>query len=384
VPRASLSCFIAVLMVFLRSPAAAAVPDNTAEANPLSLLKSGNYAALETYYAGRQRRYESGVISDETLYGDFRALYEDSAANEPYFSAWVRSFPKSYSARTARGAYYYRMAWFVRGDKFVSETPAHQLKQMAQYLAKANPDLMASLEMTDKPYLTTLYLLNASMLSGSHSARRHWLDKGNALDPANVLLRLRYMFSLRPRWGGSHTEMREFLGECERQHLPGRTLAKLDLMIQRDIADEGSKTQSPADRYALWGEVLRIEKLAGEPPSVEAVMRHTRAAWDLRRREETDRGLEQLARMHVDEAWALSQIGWIYAQQHRDAEAWPFLLKAAELSDAWAQFTVGKTTYLGCPDINLLADRSAGLAWIKRSADQHFAEAEGFLSSATK
>jgi TPR repeat protein len=84
--------------------------------------------------------------------------------------------------------------------------------------------------------------------------------------------------------------------------------------------------------------------------------------------------------MNVTEAWVLTQIGWIYAQEHRDAEAWPYLLKAAELNDAWAQFTVGKTTYLGCPDINLSADRNAGLVWIKRSADQHFAEAEAFLA----
>jgi len=88
---------------------ALAVGDNTAEAHPLALLRSGNYAALETYYALQQQRYESGSISDETLYGDFRALYEDSAANEPYFNAWVRSFPKSYSARTARGTYYRRV-----------------------------------------------------------------------------------------------------------------------------------------------------------------------------------------------------------------------------------------------------------------------------------
>jgi hypothetical protein len=382
--RAPLSGFAFVLLALLRSPMAAAIPDATAPVNPLSLLKSGNYAALDTHYAGQQRRYESGAITDETLYQQFRALYEDSAANEPYFSAWVQSFPKSYVARTARGAYYYRMAWFVRGEDYVQDTPASQLEQMHQYLTKANSDLMASLKMTDKPYLSTLYLLNTSQLSGPPDARRHWLDKGNAIDPANERLRLRYMSTLTPRWGGSYAEMREFLAECERQHLPVRTLAKLDLMIHRDMADVRSQRASPAERYALWGEILRLEHLAGESPSVEAVMRHTRAAWDLGRRKEVDRGLEQLAQMHVEEAWALSQIGWIYAQQHRDAEAWPFLLKAAKLNDAWAQFAVGKTTYLGCPDINLSADRRAGLAWIKRSADQHFAEAEAFLASAAK
>jgi tetratricopeptide (TPR) repeat protein len=372
-------CFIVAFAIFLQPSAAPAANSAGTEAGPLALLKSRQYAKLDRYFAGRQALYESGAISDEVLYADFRALYEEGAQNEPYFNEWVQAFPKSYAARTARGAYYYRMAWFVRGEKFVAETPPQQLKQMSEFAGLARPDLMASLQMTRKPYLSALYLLNVDMLSGSREARRHWLEQGNAIDPSNVLVRVRYMFSLQPRWGGSHSEMHAFREACEGEHVPARTLAKLDLVIGREIGDQGL---SAADRYRLWGTMLELEKTAGEPPSVEAVMRRTRAAWDTGRREEANRGLEQLAQMHVDQAWALSQIGWMYTQERRLEEAWPVLLKAAELDDPWAQFAVGKTFYQGCPDIDVPADRGAGLKWIRRSAAQHFREAESFLSTA--
>jgi len=69
----------------------------------------------------------------------------------------------------------------------------------------------------------------------------------------------------------------------------------------------------------------------------------------------------------------------MYVQENRLQEAWPALKRAAELDDAWSQFAVGKTIYQGCTDLNVPADREAGLVWIRRAARQNFAEAEDFL-----
>jgi len=350
-----------------------------AQTGPLALLKSGKYAELDTHYASVQKRYETGALHDEELYTEFRALYEDAAANEPYFSAWVEAFPKSYVARLARGTYYYRMAWFVRGEKSIRETPPGQLQQMQRYAALARPDLVASFEMTRKPYLTALYMLNLTTLAGSKEERQKWFEIGTRIDPQNLFVRQRWMFGLQPRWGGSYEQMAEFLADCERQHLPERTLAKLRLVMMRDIAEETSQGAPAQQRYAMWGEILHVETLADEPPSPNAVMGRARAAWDMNRRAEADEGLEQLETMRIDSAWILSTMGWMYTQENRLQEAWPALRRAAELDDAWSQFAVGKTIYQGCADINVPADREAGLVWIRRAANQHFGEAEDFL-----
>jgi TPR repeat protein len=62
-------------------------------------------------------------------------------------------------------------------------------------------------------------------------------------------------------------------------------------------------------------------------------------------------------------------------------DAWRVLQKAAPLNDPAGQFRVGKTISLGCAVINLPANPRAGLVWIRRSADQGYAEAKSFLLS---
>ena len=363
-------------------------PSDSDGAQPLRWLKAGDYASLDRYYSELQRRYESGSANDQKLYGGFRKLYEDSAANERYFDGWVEALPTSYPARVARGAYLYRMAWFVRGDKYINKTPREQVIAMSQYLERAQPDLLTSVKMTAKPFLSALYLLNVAMLEGSADERRKWFDEGTRMDPGGALLRTRYMFSLRPRWGGSYAQMEEFLQDCERQHLDPKLLAGLSMQIHADMAEDAMQADadamhagSTAEVFNQWEQVLKLAEIAGQEPSTTALVGYTRSAFDLHRRADADRGLEQLAKRKIDDSWSLERIGWVYAQEHRDAQAWPFLLKAAELNEPWSQFVVGKTIYQGCPDINVAPDQAAGLAWIRRAANQCHQEAITFLSS---
>lgn len=350
------------------------------DAQPLTWLKAGKYSTLDRYLADLQRGYESGRVSEYSLYEGFRALYEDEAGNAQYFDHWVQSYPSSYAARTARGAYYYRMAAFVRGDALISQTPPQRIQAMLTNLVRARPDLRASLKMTAKPYMSALYLLNVARLAGSAEETRQWLDTGNAIAPDNELLRLRYMDCLTPRWGGSLKMMRDFRAESARQkRVPAYVLTRFDIVIHTETAKYFKEQGDVAKAFSEWGRVLKLSSADVEPASDEALIGYARSAWELHRRDAADRGLRLLQQRRVDEPWILSQMGWIYTKEERMTEAWAVLQRAASLDDPWAQFSVGKTTYLGCADINLPANRSAGLAWIRRSAEQGFAEAKEFL-----
>lgn len=347
---------------------------------PLAWLKSGNYRALDEYYSRQQRDYEAGKESDQDLYRSFRRLYEDSLDNAGHFDRWVEVYPKSYAALLARGAYQYRMAWAVRGDNYLQDTPSAQIDSMMNWLRRARPDLTASLQLTAKPYLSALYLLNAATLQGTAAERQRWYTLGSTLDPANSLVRYRYMFSLRPRWGGSYEQMQEFLRQCEAQHLPRPLLARLSMLIYADKAEDAMAAGDTEKTYDEWAEVLRLADVAGESPSTEALIGYTRASQDLNRPADAARGLEQLADRKPTDAWSLSRLGWIYLRAHRDAEAWPLLRKAAEQNDSWAQFIVGQEMYQGEPSLHRAPDPAGGLAWIRRSADQCYADAERFLA----
>jgi hypothetical protein len=50
------------------------------------------------------------------------------------------------------------------------------------------------------------------------------------------------------------------------------------------------------------------------------------------------------------------------------------------LNDPWAQFVVGKEKYGGEPALQMAPDPAGGLVWIRRSADQCYPAAVGFLA----
>jgi hypothetical protein len=364
-------------------PAATSVgsPADSDPAQPLSWLRSGDYQSLERYYSQQQRDYESGLASDQVLYANFRKLYQDSLDNELYFERWVQAFPTSYSAHLAQGAYLYRMAWSVRGNAYRNQTAQTKFDAMQNWLARARPELAASLKLTAKPFLSTLYLLNVTMLSGSAAERQHWFEVGTSIDPANTLLRYRYMFSLRPRWGGSYEQMEAFLRQCEEAHQPPQLLARLRMLIHADRAEDAMQAGDQNKVFEEWAEVLRLADIAGESPSDEALIGYTRAAQDLNKPAEVERGVKLLQGRKFDDAWSLGRVGYIYGRLHRDAEGWPLLVRAAELDDPWAQFLVGSNTYDGIPSLQKSPDQAAGMIWIRRSAQQCFPDALRFLAA---
>jgi hypothetical protein len=219
------------------------------------------------------------------------------------------------------------------------------------------------------------------MLQGSAQERRRWFEEGMAIDPSNTLIRYRYMFSLRPRWGGSYQQMEDFLGQQRAQQTPPALLARLAMLIHADKAEDAMKAGANQKIFDEWQEVLRLAEVAGEQPGTEALIGYTRAAQELDRPAEARRGLEQLEDRHPADPWSQIHLAWIYIQAHEDAKAWPLLLKAAQQNDPWAQWLVGHSTYDGVPTLHRAPDQQAGLLWIRRSAERCYPDAVQFLAA---
>jgi tetratricopeptide (TPR) repeat protein len=219
------------------------------------------------------------------------------------------------------------------------------------------------------------------MLQGSAEERRRWYEEGMAIDSSNALICYRYMFSLRPRWGGSYRQMEDFLAQEQAQQAPPALLARLAQLIHADEAEDAMHAGDNQKIFDEWHEVLRLAEVAGEQPGTEALIGYTRAAQDLNRPADAKRGLEQLEDRHPEDAWSQARLGWIYIQAHQDEKAWPLLRKAAEQNDSWAQWVVGHGTYDGVPTLHKAPDQQAGLVWIRRSAEQCFPDAVQFLTA---
>ena len=224
-----------------------------------------------------------------------------------------------------------------------------------------------------------LYPGSAKELSAEE--RRRWYEEGMAIDPSNTLIPYRYMFSLRPRWGGSYRQMEDFLAQEQAQQTPPALLARLAMLIHADQAEDAMQAGDNQKIFDEWQQVLRLAEVAKEQPGTEALIGYTSAAQDLDRPADARWGIEQLEDRHPEDAWSQVHLAWIYLQAHQDVKAWPLLLKAAEHNDSWAQWLVGHGTYDGVPTLHKAADQRAGLVWIRRSAEKCFPDAVQFLAA---
>jgi Domain of unknown function (DUF4034) len=356
--------------------AAATSPDT----QQLQWLQSGDYQAIDHHYSSLQLAFEHGELTDSQLYGEFRKLYQDNPDNSRYFDRWVQAYPSSYAARVAQGAYYYRMAWAARGHDYIQDTSPLRLYLMELYLDKATAILRQSLQLSPRPYLSSLYLLNIAMMHGARAEARHWLTVGTSLDPNASLIRLRYLVALQPRWGGSLDEMRAYIAECEREHLTDQTLARLKWSLAQEEIYDMPQNTSVERRIALFTDLALEARAAGAAPPPMALAALARIYWDQHRRADADRLLAQLDTARIEDAWALEQMGYVYMQEQKMSAGWPALLKSAQLGDSWSEFIVGKTLINGCADIHLAPNRATGLRWLERAANQGFGAAAAYLA----
>ena len=348
---------------------------------PLQHLQGRDYATVQHQFARDQRLYATGAKTGRQLHGDFRALYSNSPRTTRRLEDWVHAFPRSYVARVALGANLFHRAWRTRADAPRGPLSPTRRRAIHDDLQRAQTVLLSSLRMSPRPYLSAFYLLDVAILTGSRAERRHWLQRGERIDPSNALQRQRYFFSLQPRWGGSYAQMRRFLRLSAAQHVNRTALVDMQVLLHADLAADAMRSHDSRGMLREWGAVLALDREAGLAPSNEALMGFTRGAWDLGLHSQANWGLRQLSHRSLSGATTLAQVGWMYAKENHDRRAWPYLVRAAREHDAWAQFAVGNTIRLGCPQLNLAPNPARGLVWIERSARHCFPSALRFLAA---
>lgn len=240
------------LMVLVAGRSIAACVDKEATSEQLTILKSGQYKELESLYQGIQRAYEAGMLPETKLVDDYDDLYSPFPESEKYFSQWVNSYPQSYAAHVARGAYYYNMAEASRGCDFIQETADRKIRQMNEYLSLSYNDIEYAMRLSKKPYVAALELMLIAALDGGSPQARQYFEMANHIDPDNWYAKKYFMRFLTPRWGGSREQMWEFLGQCRQWHVSPEHLRVLESLIYFDMADY----YESKDNYLEWGRVL--------------------------------------------------------------------------------------------------------------------------------
>ncbi len=183
-----------ILALLCRFAAASASPEI---ADPLDLverLRDRDFEALERELEAYQEAYEAGRLGEDRVEGAFLSFANSAKDLETLLDAWVIT-SDSYSARLARGVYYWNLAMLAGR---VAPDPTHEARPSDTYFAHATADLAASLG--QEPALGVAYgfLVQIATERGDPHDVIQIAQLGVAANPRTFVVRRRYLDSLRP------------------------------------------------------------------------------------------------------------------------------------------------------------------------------------------
>jgi tetratricopeptide (TPR) repeat protein len=174
----------------------------------------------------------------------------------PHLDAWVAAEPQSAIARLARAAHSVAMGDAARGTKFASETSEEQFGTMRAWYRIALDDLARARAIDPTNVMLSWLRLHLATHVMGPEARRAILDEGLRSVPGSLMLRGKYAFALRPRWGGSIEEMEAFADESDAASQVNPRFRVLRGIIPYDSAEALSSAKDYDGAIAMYSNAL--------------------------------------------------------------------------------------------------------------------------------
>jgi tetratricopeptide (TPR) repeat protein len=295
-----------------------------------SLLWHERWADLDRYFDELQKAFEEDPKREYWPYDAARAFDSAEASLTKKLDRWIRARPESWAARLSRGMHWYAVGWANRGGKYAAETARTDMEDMRRAFDNARLDFDAALAM--RPKLMAAFRAQLAMAAalGDGGGKRAALDKGLAACPTCIFIRAAFLAHLRPRWGGSHEEMRTFARSCNATVNPRCRF--LEGYIDDDIAvgamergdlDEAERAMDRALALGEWHDfydtraMIRVKKkfysgaledatkaVTLRPGNIEFRIRRAQALVRMKRWEEAGKDMLDALRVQPTDSFA--------------------------------------------------------------------------------
>lgn len=125
----------------------------------------------------------------------------------PFLDEFVTAVAESPAPYLARATHRIELGWQARGARYARETTPQQFQRMGDYLARAVSDIAATDSIAPCSFMSFYLRMRITQAAGAVAASETTLVRGLDVYPYSFLLRLKHMYNLAPRWGGSYAEM---------------------------------------------------------------------------------------------------------------------------------------------------------------------------------
>jgi tetratricopeptide (TPR) repeat protein len=237
-----------------------------------ALLGERAFKDLTAYFDQFQSAFE-GDPRKEYWPSDAADAFE-SAEPEivPSLDAWVAATPDSFAPFLARGTHYLGATWAQRGFRYRAETPEEDMRAMRETAARAVADLDRALELRPGLVAAMRQEMRVALSTSDRDRASRMREAAFRACPGCLQVRVVYMNSLTPRWGGSYEALRDFAAHLSPGDNP--RFPALGGYVDFDRAERVEMTRDPkrfedvlvsidrALRYGTYSEYLFLRAQA--------------------------------------------------------------------------------------------------------------------------
>jgi tetratricopeptide (TPR) repeat protein len=177
-----------------------------------SLLARGHFADLTRDFERLEADFEADPSRECWPMDAADAFASAEPELQGPLDTWVTATPQSFAPYLARATYWKATAHARRGGKVMKDTPEVDRASMEDAVAAARADLTRALAARPNLVAARRLQIQLDMLTGSRDDARAAVDAATATCPTCFQVRVTYLFSLTPRWGGTYEAMSTFAG----------------------------------------------------------------------------------------------------------------------------------------------------------------------------
>ncbi len=216
----------------------------------IQLFRDSHFVELNRILESYQQGFEADDTDERVLLFGIESISTANPESAYLFDEWVKSQPDNAIPYLARAYYAYHVAWFWRGHETINNTRPYHLARMKRSLESAADDLTRAINM--QPSLAIAYALaiRILMLLGAEELQAEAYDEAIAYYPNSYLVRASYLWSLKPKWGGSPHRLLAYIEEiasrAEKNPLLKDLLGYSDYIFAEFLSDGKAYQQARA------------------------------------------------------------------------------------------------------------------------------------------
>lgn len=176
-----------------------------------ALLWFKRFKELTAYMETFQDAYEKDFRYEYWPFDAFRAFDSSEREMLPLLNEWVKASPQSFAPYHARATHLFAKSFAMRGDGWIKDVHPDNINLMKKAAKKAFKDIEYSLKFrANNPAIMRVKLMLLKLV-GKREAVKQVTLKAMEVCPACYRIREAIVVRLTPRWGGSYSEMSDFI-----------------------------------------------------------------------------------------------------------------------------------------------------------------------------